>query len=64
MVKDKWKMNVWAVVTERGSLVRHLENTSIAPMLFRSRWEAIHAAKAVGLGSRAEKVEIRIRRLG
>jgi len=64
VVRDKWKMNVWAVVTGRGSLVRHLEKQSAAPLLFRTKAEAVRVALTIGMDSRPAKVEIRIRRLG
>lgn len=56
------EFNAFAVVTQKGSIVRHIEGYSVAPMLFRSKWEASRTAQAVGMGCSVVKVEVKIKR--
>lgn len=61
-MRKNWEFNGYAVITGKGALVRHIEGFSMAPMLFRSKWQATKTATAVQLGSEVVKVEIKMKR--
>ena len=61
-MRKAWQFKTYAVVTAKGAIVRHIEGFSLAPMLFRSKWEAAKTAQAVGLGSEVIKVDVSLKR--
>lgn len=61
-MRKQWGFDVYALVTPKGAIVRHIEGSSLAPMLFRSRWEAAKMAKQVGVGSEVIRVDVTVKR--